>query len=313
MLGRNGTSEAASAAIGGNMDNSFVTQVRQRAMQTKVNRGGLTKGEAAELAKWAVAQAGSGKDAEIRKALTIMGVSAASITDVLSKSKTQSKADSYVLTEATQRKQLVQATPQRNPVSKRAGMGHEVCGGAAVASALVLSSNSKAKARANARAIRAVLGSHLTDEENKALKKFEEGTMATRHLALLQLNLFLHVNYKVDGAQKSGLSPKAVGTLVKSLKENGGFAGDTVVVFKRQDHWTIRVNGTFIDTDASPTRARVSSSSPHRRSEYGDHVETQSGKRTTIKAHERGNRTPTWYDVNPDSSSDSGYSLRRAR
>lgn len=150
------------------------------------------------------------------------------------------------------RKQLVSNTSQVNEVSKKAGNDQVICGGASVANALVLSSDTPEKAKANSDALRASASklTSLTPAEDTALKNMSKGQMSTTDMAHLQ-----QLSQKLVKSSNQGeplANPGEMATAVTLLKANGGFPGpapQTVEFHNTRlpppgeaNHWTVSVD-----------------------------------------------------------------------
>lgn len=151
------------------------------------------------------------------------------------------------------RKQLISDTSQVNEVSKKAGNDQTICGGASVANALVLASDTPAKAKANSDALRASASklAGISAAEDTALKNMAKGQMSTTDLAHLQQLSQKLVKSSNQGEPLANAGEMA--TAVTLLKANGGFPGPTpqTVEFHNTrlpppgeaNHWTVSVDG----------------------------------------------------------------------
>lgn len=175
------------------------------------------------------------------------------------------------ITNKEARNDLLRNTPQINPISTANGNGPHLCGGASMANALILSSNSPEKAKANAQAVRkgvdALIGQdkangskkpfQMSAEENAALKRMETGKMSPNDaMQLQQLMYKLGKRAPIGGLSNpsgEGLSTSQIASTMAMLKANGAFKESSVTMHcQRQpsgyDHWTTSVDGTHVNS-----------------------------------------------------------------
>lgn len=151
---------------------------------------------------------------------------------------------------------------QTNPIAKQAGNGGDICGGAAVTSALILTADSPEAAAANAAALKKVaddreawnrLPAPLKREDvEAALEHFGHGVMTPNDAALLQ-QLAYAAGRSLDKQRASpGTSPLELGALVTQLQSNGArLQGTRFVQVKgaaQQGHWVATKDEHLLDS-----------------------------------------------------------------
>lgn len=154
------------------------------------------------------------------------------------------------------KKQLIENSSQVNPISQKAGNAQEVCGGASIANALVMSSNTPEQAKANAGALRAAAKNvtGLTDAQDRALTNMEKGTMSPTDLQHLQQLSYGLVKSQGQGEKLANAGE--MGMAVSLLKANGAFPGAQMVEFHnarlpppgQANHWTVTVDGNHANS-----------------------------------------------------------------
>jgi len=170
--------------------------------------------------------------------------------------------------EAHQRRvELLRSTPQINKTS--GPDGENMCGGAALTSAMILDSGKTDPpdaAKKNADAIRGVYGDlckdeqgkpkKLTEEQDTALKHLADGNLSPKDVEHLQKTLY-EVSQRVDGQGEGGVNDQGMAEAVSQLRARGGFAGGSDVKFHLNKgeasraggrHWTTTVDGVHVDT-----------------------------------------------------------------
>lgn len=154
------------------------------------------------------------------------------------------------------KKQLIESSSQVNPISQKAGNSNEICGGASVANALVMSSSTPEQAKANAQALRAAAKNvaGLSPEQDRALANMEKGTMSPTDLQHLQ-----QLSHRLVKSQNQGeklANAGEMGMAVALLKANGAFQGAQSVEFHnarlpppgQSNHWSVSVDGAYANS-----------------------------------------------------------------
>jgi len=160
---------------------------------------------------------------------------------------------------------LLRSTPQINKTSGPDGENR--CGGASLASALILDSGKSADAaKKNAQSIRDVYGGlykdkdgnpkKLSQDQETALKNLEAGKLSPKDVEQLQ-NITYDITQKVHGQGSGGVNIDGMAEAVNMLRSKGGFAGGSDVKFHLNEgessraggkHWTTTVDGVHVDT-----------------------------------------------------------------
>lgn len=188
------------------------------------------------------------------------------------------------ITDPDWRRHMLRQAPQVNEISKKAGNAGDICGGAAMANALVLSSKTPEQAKANAKAVRDLAGSfdpnkvQLSKEEDRALKNMESGKMSgvdTQHLQQVMYRIGQRMPLAGSNPEGTGLSTTQMGCAMSMLKARGAFEGSNVAMhcnrntFKDDkgkeatiDHWTVTVDNTFANSQGPANRSVVHGGPP---------------------------------------------------
>jgi len=160
----------------------------------------------------------------------------------------------------SRRVELLRNTPQVNKTNGKDGEG--MCGGASLASAMVLDSGkSPEAAKKNAEAIRSVYaerckGKKLTPEQDEALKHLADGKLSVKDSEQLQKVMY-GITQNVHGQGEGGVNVDGMAETVNMLRAKGGFAGKSNVTFHLNEggtsrtggkHWTTTVDNTHVDT-----------------------------------------------------------------
>lgn len=191
------------------------------------------------------------------------------------------------LADKDMRNQMLRGAPQVNEVSKKAGNGGDICAGAAMSSAVIMTSDTPEKAAANAKAVRDLANDvtknddpktkpFIKPEEEAALKRMEGGTMSSTDAMHMQ-----QLMYRLEGRMPSmtlnpegkGRSPGQVGSMAAMLKQRGGLPGPEDVTFHQNgtrdaagnlgnDHWTVTVGRTHVNSDARGNKSTVTGGPP---------------------------------------------------
>lgn len=161
---------------------------------------------------------------------------------------------------------LLRSTPQINKTS--GPEGENMCGGASLASAMILDSGKTTPpdtGKKNAEAIRNVYGelykddkkkTKLTKEQDDALKHLADGKMSPKDVEHLQKVMY-EITQKVNGQGQGGVNVDGMAEAVNMLRAKGGFAGGSDVKFHVNEgegsrtggkHWTTTVDGVHVDT-----------------------------------------------------------------
>jgi len=154
------------------------------------------------------------------------------------------------LSDPQARTDLLRASSQVNPVSRKAGNDGLICGGAATTGALVESAKTPEQAKANAKAVDQTakdLGVKPSPQEQAAIKAMGDNKMsATDVQHMQQLNYRMAQQAAPSDGGPDGVGPRQMGALASHLKGNGAF-GDSDVKFnmtttqidgKPVNHWT---------------------------------------------------------------------------
>ena len=176
------------------------------------------------------------------------------------------------------RNDMLRNAPQVNPIAGE--NGPHACGGAAMANALILSSDSPDKAKANAQAVRKVCDEitandkkngfknqfKLSSAEDQALKNMETGKMSANDAMHLQ-QIMYRVGQRapiggVSNPDGTGLSTSQIATTMSMLKANGAFQGNNVMMHCQRgesgfDHWTTTVDGTHVNSQVGANNRSV--------------------------------------------------------
>jgi hypothetical protein len=159
------------------------------------------------------------------------------------------------------RNQLIRSAPQINEISKKAGNGGDICGGAATTNALILSSKTPEQGRANAKAVRDLANSFsnavkIKPEEEMALKHLENGKMSPTDVQHMQ-QLMDRIGQRMPAAGPNpsglGLTTTQVACMMTKLSAKGAFQGSDVTMHCNTlpnglDHWTVTVDRTFANS-----------------------------------------------------------------
>jgi len=216
------------------------------------------------------------------------------------------------LRDAASRRELAIEATQVNDVSVAADNADDICGGASLASALVLASSSPETAQANATAMRKLLNARVLRATGlpagvnpqaieTALGHLEKGTLSRNDLFHLQQGLY--AGARSYGSSKDAAPGVAVGqmaALVSELKGRGASLGTASMVevelspaTKNSDgtsHWVASTKEGLINTGSSTVPADWLSPKSPRFS--GDvRVEADVKFRTTVLNTENGTRT----------------------
>jgi hypothetical protein len=169
------------------------------------------------------------------------------------------------ITDPEMRNQMMRSAPQVNEISKKAGNENDICGGAAMTNALIMSSKTPEQAKANAQAVRDLANSFTkVDKENKsktpfamsaqeqqALKNMESGKMSpndTMHMQQLMYRIGQRMPLAGSNPSGAGLSTTQIACAMTKLKANGAFPGNSDVRMHcttlptGADHWTVSVD-----------------------------------------------------------------------
>jgi len=176
------------------------------------------------------------------------------------------------------RNDMLRNAPQINPIAGE--NGPHACGGAAMANALILSSNTPEKAKANAQAVRKTCDQLIANDkkngskvpfklsaaEDQALKNMETGKMSSNDSMHLQ-QIMYRVGQRapiggVSNPDGNGLSTSQIASTMAMLKANGAFQGSSVTMHcQRQesgfDHWTTTVDGTHVNSQVGSKNRSV--------------------------------------------------------
>ncbi|MCI0411955.1 hypothetical protein L0222_04030 [bacterium] len=191
------------------------------------------------------------------------------------------------ITDRDWRNHVLRGAPQINPVSTKAGNAPDLCGGAAMSNALVLSSKTPEQANANAKAVRDLAGSFeppnplkLSPQEDQALKNMESTPpkmSATDVQHLQQVMYRIGQRMPLAGANPSGtgLSTTQVGCAMSMLSARGAFSGSNVTMHCNRntfqddkgkkntiDHWTVTVDRTFANSQGLGDRSIIQGGPP---------------------------------------------------
>ena len=176
------------------------------------------------------------------------------------------------------RNDMLRNAPQINPIAGE--NGPHACGGAAMANALILSSDTPEKAKANAQAVRKSVDEiaaqdktnhskvplKLTGAEDAALKRMETGKMsANDSMHLQQIMYKLGQRAPIGGISNpsgDGLSTSQIASTMAMLKGKGAFEGNSVTMHCQRsdtgfDHWTTTVDGTHVNSQAGSQNRSV--------------------------------------------------------
>jgi hypothetical protein len=187
------------------------------------------------------------------------------------------------ITDKDWRNHMLRQAPQINPVSTKAGNGPDICGGAAMANALVLSSKSSDQAKANANAVRDLAGSFepkvkLSPEEDTALKNMHDGKMSatdTQHLQQVMYRIGQRMPLAGTNPSGTGLSTTQVGCAMSMLSARGAFKGSNVTMHCNRntfqndqgqknsiDHWTVTVDNIHANSQGIANKSIVHGGPP---------------------------------------------------
>ena len=211
------------------------------------------------------------------------------------------------LTDKDYRNHMLRGAPQINPVSTKAGNGPDICGGAAMANALVLSSKTPEQSHANAKAVRDLAGSFnpplkMTKEEDQALKNMEKdkptlSSVDTQHMQQLMYRIGQRMPLAGANPSGTGLSTTQVGCAVSMLKARGAFKDSDVTMHCNRntfqdeqkknysiDHWTVTVDRTYANSQGVGNRSVVHGGPPN------DHLKGSPSWQNELKLY--GNEEP---------------------
>jgi hypothetical protein len=182
------------------------------------------------------------------------------------------------LTDKEMRNDMIRNAPQINPIA--GANGPDACGGAAMANALILSSNTPEKAKANGQAVRKMCDEitandkkndfknkfKLSPAEDQALKHMEGGSMSANDAMHLQ-QIMYRVGQRapiggVANPSGTGLSTSQIASTMAQLKANGAFQGSNVMMHCMRgpsgfDHWTTTVDGTHANSQVGANNRSV--------------------------------------------------------
>lgn len=192
---------------------------------------------------------------------------------------------------------LLASTSQTNTVSQGLKNSNDICGGAAMVSALILRSTTPDAAKANARAFRAAFNASpmkaLTSVDvqshvSAALKNFEEGALSEEDVCYLQQAAYAIGRGTPGEPQEPGLSNHAMASMVADLIGYGAnFGKETsfTQAYRGGGHWVgesggVSINTAFVRTPAAEVEFKtLTPDSP----EFSGRVrvlESKSGART---------------------------------
>ncbi len=171
---------------------------------------------------------------------------------------------------------LLRSAPQINPISTAQGNGPSLCGGAAVANALILSSKTPEKAKANAQAVQDLAGSlkpplKMSGDEQAALKRFEKGVLSPQDAQQMQQVMYRMAQRMPIGGQSNpnlmGVSTSQVATTIAALKSHGAFKDSSVTMHCNRlpngfDHWTTTVDGTHANSQGPNNKSMIQGGPP---------------------------------------------------
>jgi hypothetical protein len=183
------------------------------------------------------------------------------------------------------RNHMLRSAPQINPVSTKAGNGPDICGGAAMANALVLSSKTPEQSHANAKAVRDLAGSltppvKISPEEDQALKNMEKdkptlSAVDTQHMQQLMYRIGQRMPLAGSNPSGTGLSTTQMGCAMSMLKARGAFKGSDVTMHCNRntfqdekknnysiDHWTVTVDRMYANSQGPGNRSVVHGGPP---------------------------------------------------
>jgi len=163
---------------------------------------------------------------------------------------------------------MLASTSQVNSVSTGLKNENDICGGAAMVSALILRSTTPEAARANAGALRAAFNASpakaMTSVEvqvhvSAALKNFEAGKMSEEDVCYLQQAAYV-VGKGVPGeSEKGGLSTGAMASMVADLVGSGATIGAETSFSQAFDgvggHWVAKSGDVAFNTAQDNTPA----------------------------------------------------------
>jgi hypothetical protein len=192
---------------------------------------------------------------------------------------------------------MLRQAPQVNPISIKAGNAGDICGGAAMSNALIMSSKTPEQAKANAKAVRDLAGSFdpdkvkLSKEEDQALKNMEGGKMSgvdAQHLQQVMYRIGQRMPLAGSNPEGTGLSTTQVGCAMSMLKARGAFEGSNVTMhcnrntFKNTqgkedtiDHWTVTVDNNFANSQGPGNRSVVHGGPPPDRLKGSDNWQNE--------------------------------------
>jgi hypothetical protein len=171
---------------------------------------------------------------------------------------------------------LLRSAPQMNPISKAAGNGPNLCGGASVANALILSSKTPEQAKANAKAVQNLAGAlkpplKMSGAEQQALKNFESGKISPQDAQHMQQVMYRMAQRMPIGGQSNpnlqGVSTSQVATTMAALRSHGAFQGSSVTMHCNRlstgfDHWTTSVDGIHANSQGPNDKSIVHGGPP---------------------------------------------------
>lgn len=165
------------------------------------------------------------------------------------------------LNDPAARVELMRSTSQINPVSKKAGNGGLICGGASAANALIASGKTPEQRTANAEAVEKTaknLHVPLSADEQKALQAMKDGKMSPTDAAHLQQAMYRMGKAAgvPDGGDPDGIGPRQMFALAGHLKAQGAFQGcdvkfhcnKTDIDGQKTNHWTMSVDGQWANS-----------------------------------------------------------------
>ncbi len=185
------------------------------------------------------------------------------------------------------RNHLMRSTSQVNDVSKKENNQNVICGGAAMTNALIMTSDTPAKGKANADAVRSMTNDFSTDgkpfrkpEEDLALKHMEQGKMSPTDVAHMQQLMYRteqRMPRMVNDPSANGTSTAQVGCAAAMLKARGGLPGPNDVTFHQtktsgpMNHWTVSSDGVHANSQAGANNDKsVVTGGPGREFQKGD-------------------------------------------
>jgi hypothetical protein len=202
------------------------------------------------------------------------------------------------LTDKDYRNHMLRSAPQVNDVSIKAGNAPNICGGAAMANALILSSKTPEQSKANAKAVRDLAGSldpkvKLTPEEDQALKNMEKdkptlSAVDAQHLQQAMYRIGQTMPLAAKNPEGKGMSTTQVGCAMSMLSAKGAFKGSNVTMHCNRntfqddqknnysiDHWTVTVDGTHANSQAANNKSLVHGGPPSDRLKGNDNWQNE--------------------------------------